>query len=232
MPRQRSRAPGPTDPPFWKGTDVVHINHADVLGCGAFNADMPDRDRGLAELLDTLADDPAKREISIVAMQAASIGFDLADEAAFNIVVATGRRWHEAGEEMRVLLFPTRTAEPRTAQVQPERGHAPIVYYMRLGDIVKIGTTTNVAKRAGSINPEGVMAVEFGAVDVERARHNQFIDLHLHGEWFRLDATLGSHVIEVRAAFEAATGETTEAWLARMRTPGAERGKRRKPVRS
>lgn len=98
-------------------------------------------------------------------------------------------------------------------QSMPRLGHAPVVYYMRLANIVKIGWSGSLGTRLLAINPQGVMAVEWGGRSVERQRHNQFADDHVHGEWFWLTDTLGEHIAHVRAEFERSTGRITEDWL-------------------
>lgn len=75
-----------------------------------------------------------------------------------------------------------------------------VVYYMRIGNRVKIGTSTNLASRLASINPEELLAVERGGVDKERGRHRQFATLRTHGEWFRFESPLTEHIERVRQA--------------------------------
>lgn len=103
-------------------------------------------------------------------------------------------------------------ADPDAGVTVPP-SHRPVVYYMRLDAIVKIGFTTRLGRRLMDINPQGVLAVEWGARRLEGQRHNQFAEHHVHGEWFRFGAELAAHLIEVRAAFEADMGTTTESWL-------------------
>lgn len=99
----------------------------------------------------------------------------------------------------------------------PTRGrHDPVVYYIRFGEHVKIGTSTDVVARSGAVPCQGVMAVEWGNRTLEAERHQQFVDQHSHREWFRLDAVLGAHIAEVRERFELSAGCTTEAWLQRV----------------
>jgi hypothetical protein len=92
--------------------------------------------------------------------------------------------------------------------------HPPVVYYMRLDAIVKIGFTTRLGRRLMDINPQGVLAVEWGARRMEMQRHNDFAAQHIHGEWFRFGPELAAHVVDVRSAFETDMGCSTEAWLA------------------
>ncbi len=74
-----------------------------------------------------------------------------------------------------------------------------VVYYMRIGNRVKIGTSGNLVGRLEAINPEQLMAVERGDYRVEGERHRQFARLRVHGEWFRLEGELVDHIEAVRA---------------------------------
>ena len=105
-------------------------------------------------------------------------------------------------------------------QVVDDGWHEPVVYYMRMGNLVKIGTSTNIRSRFETIGPQGVVAVELGDRVVERQRHNQFVASHSHREWFFLAEDIGRHIAELRATWQSSTGKSTEAWL-------AERGVRR-----
>lgn len=153
------------------------------------------------------AADPAYKFIVDAAMGAHRLGFDLADPDVRAKVIVAGHRAHERAGK------PTRyKTEPRPTVL--EQSHQPVVYYMRLGDLVKIGTTANLGARYAAINPEGLMALEFGGRRLERQRHNQFSICHHHGEWFRLGPMLAMHIVGVRADFETAEGMTTEEWAA------------------
>jgi Meiotically up-regulated gene 113 len=74
-----------------------------------------------------------------------------------------------------------------------------VVYYMRIGDRVKIGTSTNLRRRLKAINPEELLAIEQGGVGVESERHKQFSELRTHGEWFKLEGRLVQHIEQLRA---------------------------------
>lgn len=99
----------------------------------------------------------------------------------------------------------------------PEFRHDPIVYYMRMDRLVKIGTTTNITLRAGMIMPQGILAVEWGSFPKERDRHAEFINFHSHGEWYWLREPLWEHINQLREDWTAATGASVEAWLADRR---------------
>ncbi|WP_227979963.1 GIY-YIG nuclease family protein [Nocardia spumae] len=82
-----------------------------------------------------------------------------------------------------------------------------VVYYIRFGDRVKIGTTTNLAKRLPFIPHDEVMATEPGGIYVERQRHKQFQHLRAkvgHGrEWFQLTPELADHIAVMRSRMVA-----------------------------
>lgn len=99
--------------------------------------------------------------------------------------------------------------------------HEPVVYYMRMDGLVKIGWTTNLAKRTQAVGPQGVMAVEFGSRHIEELRHMQFATLRSHLEWFWLHGPLVDHITQVRATFEEQQGARTERWLEEHRVHAA-----------
>lgn len=100
------------------------------------------------------------------------------------------------------------------AKLEADTSHEPIVYYMRMDRLCKIGWTTNLRSRVESIGPQGVIAIEYGGRSVERERHKTFMDDHSHYEWFWLRDALTAHIIQVRATFEERSGLDTESWIA------------------
>lgn len=54
-----------------------------------------------------------------------------------------------------------------------------VVYYAKIGDHIKIGTTGNVAKRMKELKADCLLASEPGSYDLERHRHAQFAQHHL-----------------------------------------------------
>jgi hypothetical protein len=103
-----------------------------------------------------------------------------------------------------------RTPEEREAA---DTTHEPIVYYMRMDRLVKIGWTINIRRRVGAIGPQGVVAIELGSRSVERQRHKQFVASHSHLEWFWLFEDLAAHIASLRQDIEDGMGMTTEQWL-------------------
>lgn len=106
---------------------------------------------------------------------------------------------------------------PQRSMFAPDfRMHRPVVYYMRMSGLVKIGWSGSIKSRCETLMTQGVMAIEWGGRPEEAERHRQFISLHSHGEWFYLNDVLGAHIIERRAAFEEVEGMTCEEWLSRQ----------------
>lgn len=79
-----------------------------------------------------------------------------------------------------------------------------IVYYLRRGNFIKIGTTSKPRKRFAAIAPDEVLAFEPGSYTVEHRRHAQFREsrLSLFGsgpqEWFHPEADLIAHIRRLR----------------------------------
>lgn len=70
-----------------------------------------------------------------------------------------------------------------------------VVYYLRFGDRVKIGTTSNPRQRFAALLHEEVLAFELGDRTVEQRRHVEFADDRLGtSEWFALTPRLHAHI--------------------------------------
>lgn len=74
-----------------------------------------------------------------------------------------------------------------------------VVYYLQVGELVKIGYTANLMQRMDTYPPDSkLLAVEPGGKDVERDRHRQFHHaLGLGREWFVPDDELLEHITRV-----------------------------------
>lgn len=72
----------------------------------------------------------------------------------------------------------------------------PVVYYIRFGDRIKIGTTQNLSSRLASLPHDELLAVERGDRDLEQERHKQFGQYRItrRGEWFTLGPELLEHI--------------------------------------
>lgn len=84
--------------------------------------------------------------------------------------------------------------------------HAPIVYYLRFGDRIKIGTTRNLPKRLAAVPHDEVLATELGDFQVEGSRHRQFQHLRIKGEWFQPAQDLLDHIEGVRQGADGQNG--------------------------
>ena len=94
--------------------------------------------------------------------------------------------------------------------------HDPVVYYMRMDRLVKIGWSNHLKLRVASIQPQGVLAIEPGGASLEERRHMDFAALRSHREWFWLAGPLLGHIATLRDQLEAREGIATEAWLERL----------------
>lgn len=78
------------------------------------------------------------------------------------------------------------------------RDNAPLhrVYYVRVGNLIKIGTTGNLRQRLNAYPPGSeLLASEPGGTDLEARRHRQFRHLlAARNEWFRPGGDLMDHI--------------------------------------
>ena len=73
-----------------------------------------------------------------------------------------------------------------------------VVYYIRSGDRIKIGTSGNPRGRLAALPYEEVLAFERGDRMLERRRHEQFAAFRMpRSEWFHVHDALLAHVAEV-----------------------------------
>jgi hypothetical protein len=89
--------------------------------------------------------------------------------------------------------------EPTTEEIEAKRqGH---VYYLRVGEQIKIGFSADVKRRLRAYPPGSeLLAVEPGTKTLELGRHRQFVEcLDAGREWFRPEAKLLEHIASVHA---------------------------------
>jgi hypothetical protein len=78
-----------------------------------------------------------------------------------------------------------------------------VVYYLRFGDRVKIGTTSNPHQRFAAIWHDELLAFERGNRMLEHRRHVEFdADRYPGTEWFRLSDTMRAHIDNVAAGVD------------------------------
>ncbi|GAB2646229.1 hypothetical protein GCM10027169_12990 [Gordonia jinhuaensis] len=76
--------------------------------------------------------------------------------------------------------------------------HDAVVYYIRFGNRIKIGYSTNLAQRLRVIPHDEVLATEHGGAALERIRHTQFAAERVNGEWFKPSPRLIKHINALR----------------------------------
>lgn len=59
-----------------------------------------------------------------------------------------------------------------------------VVYFVRLGSLIKIGFTRHLAGRLRDLPHEEVLGILQGTMAREKALHRRFAHLRHHGEWF------------------------------------------------
>ena len=75
------------------------------------------------------------------------------------------------------------------------------VYFVKSGDLIKIGFTTNLPDRVRALHLNGpgveLLCSYRGDRALEQALHREFADHRRHGEWFELPADWRSRVLAV-----------------------------------
>lgn len=94
--------------------------------------------------------------------------------------------------------------ETAERSLKPKRPPSPpIVYYVRIGEFIKIGTTTQPAVRFRVLEVDEVLATEPGSFDLEARRHVQFGHLRIEDlrgrELFRAGDDLLRHIESLRS---------------------------------
>jgi hypothetical protein len=161
------------------------------------------------DLTAEIARDPAFSQIARYLTTASELGFDPRDPEILLRAMTAGRRAHAEDEQRR-----NRTS---LAGADWSKRHLDVVYYARQGNLIKIGTTKNLANRMSDLGAQGVLVVEMGGSDVETARHRQFAAHRSHRrEWFHAAPALIEHIFALREALEAELGESVDEWMNRI----------------
>lgn len=128
------------------------------------------------------------------------------------LCLACAIKTHEALRE--VYTMPEITTLDRILHYKkhgPEGWHKPVerqndpgwVYYIRMGDVIKIGYATDVTKRMRAYPPSAeLLAAHPGTPQVERDMHKRFsADLARGREWFQESPELTAHIADVVERF-------------------------------
>jgi len=96
-----------------------------------------------------------------------------------------------------VLASLPKPDEPRTAVQKLTPGE---VYFVRFGDRIKIGFSTNVKTRMKAVPHDAILATMPGTPAVESRMHKRFAHLRITGEWFRPGPDLMAFIDSLKAA--------------------------------
>ena len=118
-------------------------------------------------------------------------------DPAFPAIAAVLRDMKDAGVELDANIVSAAVKLGRQRLEQSRRAHQnssrpvslvsasdSIVYYIRRGSLIKIGTTTDPMKRFRDLLPDEICAIEPGGTGQEALRHRQFRHLLCKGEHF------------------------------------------------
>jgi hypothetical protein len=104
---------------------------------------------------------------------------------------------YELTETQTSAVQPADTNHARWAV--PSGKHAPLVYFIRNGNRIKIGTSTELKRRIRTLalRAENVALLLDGDRRLERQLHNQFADLRIGDtEWFAYEAPLTDYIAD------------------------------------
>lgn len=107
--------------------------------------------------------------------------------------------------EARMAEEDRKKREEREASWKTDRWIAPgWVYYLQVGDRIKIGFTKNIDQRMKQYPPHSVfLAAHPGTPKVEREMHHKFLHLLANGrEWFTVSHDLIAHIETMRNDFK------------------------------
>jgi hypothetical protein len=79
----------------------------------------------------------------------------------------------------------------------PQPAKPSWVYFVRIGDLIKIGYSTHLEQRFRDLRPDEVLGVVSGTLQDERRCQAAFAHLQEHGEYFRPGADLLAFIADV-----------------------------------
>lgn len=171
--------------------------------------EIHDKDSGLrpsvAKLIKLIdMDDPSFAKTASILSDMAAAGVEL-DESAIAIALKMSKVPDPDSRPGKPHLTPDEVVDLGLPMWDWGKGtgQQAIVYYVRRGQLIKIGTTTRPAKRFEALMPDEIMAFEPGGRQVEAARHRQFHHLRQGREHFAKGDDLIRHVKRIRTAHGA-----------------------------
>ncbi|MEK9524028.1 GIY-YIG nuclease family protein [Streptomyces venezuelae] len=136
--------------------------------------------------------DPDRTAILIMVHRFELAGIDIDDRAVE--IAAQYMRWERTRREEESAR---QHAEWEKRQAETEVRES-WVYFIRIGQLVKIGMTTNLANRFSSLRPNEVLVIQPGGLNEETALHKRFAALRAGGEFFHPGPSLQEHIRELR----------------------------------
>jgi hypothetical protein len=106
---------------------------------------------------------------------------------------------HRLANMMVADLVP-KTVEPAARARPMYSSTSGLVYFLRFGDLIKIGFTTNLRQRLSSIPHDEVLATVPGTMRDEKHFHQRFAHLRHAREWFRPGDDLLAYIESIREA--------------------------------
>lgn len=148
----------------------------------------------LVEKLDPESESFARTAAVLVDMAAGGIEINA---AAIDIAIKLAAQQQARDAD---TIKANRELAPRPLRLWGEQdGRESIVYYIRRGELIKIGTTTNPKRRFESLMPDEILAWEPGGTLEEALRHRQFRRLRQGlGEYFQIAPDLLKHCKTLR----------------------------------
>lgn len=156
-------------------------------------------------------DDPAKLPILYTFRDFELVDIPVTAETA-EIAVKLGRLRYERGlqkraEEEQRLEETIAANSARVAFQKLLEDHSDgVVYYIRRGDLIKIGTTRAFIARMRTLMPDEILAIEPGSYTLENQRHQQFDEQRFgrdrrgaRSEYFHSSPELIQHIRTLRS---------------------------------
>lgn len=114
-----------------------------------------------------------------------------------NFCLRCGNRWTAESAKRSVGRRAPRPKKPSAPEASEN-----VVYYIRHGGRIKIGTSNNFKRRLAVLPHDEVLALEPGSYDLEAKRHSQFHSSRIRRtEWFVTTEHLSEHIAHVRDSF-------------------------------
>ncbi|MEU0181794.1 GIY-YIG nuclease family protein [Streptomyces sp. NPDC006207] len=140
-------------------------------------------------------DDPARTHILITIHKMEQAGVEI-DDRAIEIATKLGQ-WHYSEALKEEPVAPGDV--PRWKKGPREAGDRQCwIYYVRIGHLIKIGTSMALDTRFTTLRPNEVLALTPGGEILERELHRQFADLRANGEYFHPGKALQDHILALR----------------------------------